>query len=100
MRDLVVLHLAALLVPCISSVEAPEEELPIQAPPPIDFLAQDLNFEASRPPANLPAWVGNKAQCDLMVAEGVAWAACNGVMMRTPRSKGDGESESGGGSQG
>ena len=61
-----------------------EEEAPLAAPPPNDFLAQEFDFDAARVPASLPAWAGSQAQCDLMVADGVSWAACNGLMMRTP----------------
>ena len=69
---------------CAQAPTESEEDAPLAAPPSNDFLAQELDFDAARVPASLPAWAGSQAQCDLMVADGVSWAACNGLMMRTP----------------
>lgn len=73
-----------LLLALLSAAHCEEatEEAPLPTPPPIDFLAQQLDFAAERPPTTLPPWLASKAQCDGLVTECIAWAACNGLLMR------------------
>ena len=73
-----ILLLTTLVASCCGHAELPS----LSAPPTTDYLAQEFDFEASRPPVNLPAWAASHAQLELMVAEALSWAACNGILMR------------------
>ena len=63
----------------------PEDEggLPL-VPPPQDYSAAsfDTAAAAAPPSSTLPLGVPSAAVCDAMISEGVAWASCNGMLMR------------------
>ena len=59
-----------------------EGGLPL-VPPPQDYSAASFDtVEAAAPPSSLPPGVPSAAVCDAMISEGVAWASCNGLLMR------------------
>lgn len=61
-----------------------EGGLPL-VPPPQDYSAVsfDTAAAAAAAPSNtLPLGVPSAAVCDAMISEGVAWASCNGLLMR------------------
>ena len=60
-----------------------EGGLPL-VPPPVDYSSASFYTEsaAAAPSSTLPLGVPSAAVCDAMISEGVAWASCNGLLMR------------------
>ena len=61
-----------------------EGGLPL-VPPPQDYSAASFDtaaVAAAAPSSTLPLGVPSAAVCDAMISEGVAWASCNGLLMR------------------
>ena len=60
-----------------------EGGLPL-VPPPQDYSAASFETAAAAAPpsSTLPLGVPSAAVCDAMISEGVAWASCNGLLMR------------------
>ena len=67
-----------------------EDTAPLSTPPQTEYFAQEFGFKVVPSSTNLPTWAGTQAQCDVMVADAVSWAACNGLMMRTASTDGKG----------
>ena len=57
------------------------------SPPPDVFAAADLDFAAPPAEADLPPAVGSRAQLDAMLADAIAWAGLNGLLMHASSSE-------------
>ena len=61
-----------------------DEGLPLAPPPPMDYSAASFGAPVEvKGEDSLPPGVPTALVCDAMVAEAVAWASCNGLLMRT-----------------
>ncbi len=58
---------------------------PLSAPPPTDYPAQSLDLPAPRrADDDLPDGISSRAQCEAMVADAVAWAGMNALLVHAP----------------